>query len=218
MMLSGNAAAVFVLRGELRIVPAMLPILIRTSPHGVCTLSWRRARTWRCLAAAADAQRAVSREHNTAQLRSSCGLASTVSSVPGRDFFICTAVVNTSKAPSASSRSVVADDLGTQVVEVRLQHSNFVFVAPIAVRTREHDPIPPSRQRESQAHWSAREIARPSAVANLLRRHRRTRAKTRRQDVARLPHRLASPALSALRRNTPGCLSATPASPEREPA
>ena len=105
-------------------------------------------------------------------------MASTVSSVPGRLFFICTGVVKTSSAPSENATfRDVADELRIQVVQVRFQDRDF-FLTSAWPRSR----LPPSTRL---AHAQAQDIgvpvkvARTRAVANLFRRHLRTRPEAR---------------------------------------
>ena len=85
----------------------MFAILIRTAPHCVSTRFPSARQYLTLLFAAPHAQRGGLRKH---QLhpggRHPLALHSTVSNAPGRFFFICTGTLNTSSAPSASSRSI----------------------------------------------------------------------------------------------------------------
>ena len=174
-MLRGDAAAVFVFGRKLRISAAHASNL---DSH----LAPRRLHRSRDDAPERGAARdgcehpaCCSRETAVSRsFASSCGFASTVSSVPGRLFFIWTAVVNTSSAPSASNRSAdVADDLRTQVVEVRLQYDDFLFSIATRTRAARHGiRFDGFAHRQPQHVGVPGKIARTCAVANLLRRHR----------------------------------------------
>ena len=78
---------------------------IRTSPHCVATVTHRRANVSRCSSRRRTPSVEVSVKISCVSLSASSGLHSTVSSVPGRFFFICTGIANASNAPSASRRS-----------------------------------------------------------------------------------------------------------------
>ena len=110
----------------------------------------------------------VSRTIASATARASSGRASADSTTPGRPFFICTGVVQTSRAPAAKARAAAS---GTSSPGVSSRFVSITITSPPTVAGS-------LKLADEDAHdvGHLRHVARPGAVADALEHHRRDRA------------------------------------------